>query len=86
MTKNQIIAEHVVVTFFEGVIGYLTVNQTNLSTNWKTVAIGAIMFGLSLVYNLLRQSTPTLLDVPTSALSLPPSLGPIDTPPVNPVQ
>lgn len=62
MTKNQIMLEHIVVTFFEGAISYLTINQTNLTGISKTAAIGACAFGLSAVYNLLRQSNPTIAD------------------------
>jgi len=65
MTKNQQLIEKVIVTFFEGVIAYLTINQTNLSGDAKTVAIGATAFGLSAVYNLLRQSTPPIASSPT---------------------
>ena len=61
MTKNQILAEKIIVTFFEAAIAYLTVNQTNLSGNAKTTAIGAVGFGLSAAYNLLRESKPTLV-------------------------
>jgi hypothetical protein len=60
MSKTSLIIEHVVVTFFEGVISYLSINQTNLTGNTKTVAIGAAGFGLSAAYNVLRQSTPTV--------------------------
>jgi hypothetical protein len=60
MTKNKQIIERVIVTFGEAVISYLSVNQTNLTGNAKTVAIGAAGFGLSAAYNVLRQSTPTV--------------------------
>lgn len=60
MTKNQIILEHIVVTFFEAGVAYLTINQTNLSGDWKGVAIGAVGAGLAAVYNVLRQSKPTI--------------------------
>lgn len=59
MTKNEIIAEHVVVTFFEAALAYIIVIPT---VNWnKTLIAGAIGAGLSAVYNVLRQSTPSLL-------------------------
>lgn len=60
MTKIQQTIEHVVVTFFEAGIAYVTVNQTHISTQSKAVAIGAFGAGLSAVYNLLRQSKPTV--------------------------
>lgn len=61
MTKNQIIVEHVLVTFIEAAVAYLAINQTNLRGDWKIVAIGALGAGLSAAYNVLRQSEPTLL-------------------------
>lgn len=60
MTKNQTLIEHVIITFFEAVIAYVSVNQTNLSGNAKGVAIGAVGLGLSAAYNVLRQSNPTI--------------------------
>lgn len=65
MTKKQQVAEHVVVTFVEAAIAYLVVLPT---VNWtKTVLAGAVGAGLSAVYNVLRQSKPTLVspEVPT---------------------
>lgn len=73
MTKNEIIAEHVVITFFEAAVAYIIVIPT---INWnKTLIAGAIGAGLSAVYNVLRQSTPTLLtpagNVPTEGVQPP---------------
>lgn len=70
MTKTQQTVEHIVVTFFEAGIAYLAINQTNLSGNAKLTAIGALGAGLSAVYNILRQSTPTLVE-PTVATVVP---------------
>lgn len=64
MTKNQIIAEHVIVTFFEALGAYLIVNQTSLTGNWRGAAIGAVGFALSVAYNVLRQSVPTIPTLP----------------------
>lgn len=66
MTKVQQTVEHVIVTFFEAAVAYLVVIPT---VNWgKTVVAGAIGAGLSAVYNVLRQSTPTLPEVPAVAV------------------
>lgn len=62
MTKSQQQLEHVVVTFFEAGVAYISINQTNLHGDWKPVAIGALGAALSAVYNLLRQSNPTIAD------------------------
>lgn len=59
MSKSEQIVEHIAVTFFEAGIAYLAINQTSLHGNPKVAAIGALGAGLSAVYNLLRQSTPT---------------------------
>jgi len=69
MSKNQQIIERIVVTFFQAVIAYLTVNQTNLHGNWRIVAIGALGAGLSAVYNVLRQSNPTIPTYPKSPVA-----------------
>lgn len=59
MTKYALIAEKVVVTFFEAAVGYLIVVPT---VNWtKTVLAGAVGAGLSAVYNLVRESEPTMI-------------------------
>lgn len=60
MTKAETIVEHVVVTFFEAAIAYLTINQTNLTGSAKLTAIGALGAGISAAYNLARQANPTL--------------------------
>lgn len=60
MTKTQQIIEHVVVTFVEAGVAYVIViphPQFN-----KTVVAGAIGAGLSAVYNVLRQSQPTIIE------------------------
>jgi hypothetical protein len=58
MSKTGQIVEKIVVTFFEGAGAYLIVIPT---VNWnKTVLSGAAAAGISLVYNVLRQSTPTI--------------------------
>lgn len=58
MTKTQIIIEHIVVTFVESAGAYLIVIPT---VNWSRAAIaGAIGAGLSAVYNVVRQSNPTI--------------------------
>ena len=87
MTKNQIIAEHVVVTFFEAAVAYTIIIPT---INWnKSVLVGAIGAGLSAVYNVLRQSTPTLLtpveNVPTAITVVNPPTAPVQ-PVVTPEQ
>lgn len=64
MSKTSQLVEHVIVTFFEAGIAYLVINQTNLNGNPKAVAIGAVGFGLSAVYNLIRQSTPPVSQSP----------------------
>lgn len=61
MTKYQIIAERVAITFAESAAAYLIVIPT---VNWnKTVIAGAIGAGLSAVYNLLREAQPTITPV-----------------------
>lgn len=60
MTKSAQIIEHVVVTFVEAGLAYVAINQTNLHGAPKVVVIGALGAGLSAVYNLLRQSQPTM--------------------------
>lgn len=60
MTKNQQLAEKVIVTFVEAALAYVAINQTNLSGNLKLTAIGALGAGLSAVYNLVRQAEPTI--------------------------
>lgn len=58
MSKYQQIAEHIGITFFEAAIAYIIVIP---HVTWtRTVIAGAIGAGLSAVYNLLRQSTPTI--------------------------
>ena len=77
MTKTNQVIEHVVVTFVEAGAAYLIVIPT---VNWtKTVIAGAIGAGLSAVYNVLRQSTPTLES------TLPVVTQPPETPPAAPV-
>ena len=72
MTKAEQLIERIVVTFVETAGAYLIVIPT---TNWsKTVIAGAIGAGLSAVYNIVRQSAPT---VPPS----PPTVVPPVTPP-----
>lgn len=62
MTKTQIIIEHIVVTFVESAGTYLIVIPT---VNWSRAAIaGAIGAGLSAVYNVVRQSSPTITSPP----------------------
>jgi len=86
MTKNMIIAEHIVVTFFEAAIAYVIVIP---QTNWgKTALAGAIGAGLSAAYNVLRQAEPTL-STPTLAVTSAPVVvapvvpaEPVDTTPV----
>jgi hypothetical protein len=78
MTKNQIIAEHIIVTFFEAGIAYLAINQTTLSGNAKLTAIGALGAGLSAAYNVLRQSTPSIPSLPAEVAA--PVVPPVDTP------
>lgn len=65
MTKSQLIVEKVIVTFAEAGLAYLAINQTNVHGDWKVVAVGALGAGLSAVYNLLRESTPTMASVTT---------------------
>jgi len=98
MTKSQQQIEHIIVTFFEAGIAYLAINQTNLSGNAKLTAIGALGAALSAVYNLTRQSSPTIVSqtVPELPVVIPEaSLGGVGqlvpalrsaTPPVDPVQ
>lgn len=78
MNKKQQIIEHVVVTFLEAALAYLIVIPT---VNWtKTVLAGAAGAGLSAVYNLLRQSNPTITS------QVPPAASPaFPTPPTDPV-
>lgn len=58
MTKYELIAEKVIVTFLEAAAAYLIVIPT---VNWSKVGVaGAIGAGLSAAYNLLRESTPTM--------------------------
>ena len=64
MTKSLVVVEHIIVTFFEAAVAYVSINQTNLSGSAKWVAIGALGAGISAVYNVLRQSNPTLPAVP----------------------
>ena len=73
MTKNQQLIEKIIVTAFEAAIAYISINQTNLSGNAKWTAIGALGAALSAVYNLLRQSNPTIAQ--TSNVQLPVSSG-----------
>lgn len=88
MTKNQLIAEHVAVTFFEGAGAYLIAIPT---VSWgKSALAGAVAAGLSLVYNVLRQSQPTLVDTtpPVTGITLGPGTllpPPPETPAVPPV-
>lgn len=74
MTARQQQVEHVIVTFFEAGIAYLAINQTNLSGGAKLTAIGALGAGLSAVYNVLRQSNPTLVDALTDMPVDPPEV------------
>lgn len=60
MTKTSLVIEHVVITFIEAAAAYLIINQTALHGKPKLAAIGAVGAGLSAVYNVLRQSTPTV--------------------------
>jgi hypothetical protein len=70
MTKSQQVVEHIIITFVEAGAAYLIVIPT---TNWtKTVLAGAVGAGLSAVYNVLRQSTPTI--VPTIPPVVPPTV------------
>lgn len=64
MTKNEQIIEKVVVTFFEGAIPYLSLHSADLAVQTKVVLFGAFAAGLSLAYNLVRQSTPTIVAPP----------------------
>lgn len=65
MSKNKIMLEHVVVTFFEAAVAYLVVIPT---VSWgKTVVAGALGAGLSAVYNVLRQSNPTVFETTAPA-------------------
>lgn len=59
MTKNQQIVEHIIVTFFQAALAYIVVLPN--PTVSKTAFAGAIGAGLSAVYNLLRQSNPTIV-------------------------
>jgi hypothetical protein len=64
MTKTEQIIERVVVSFFEGIIGYVVVVP---SINWtRATLVGATTAGLSAAYNVLRQSEPTIVDAVTS--------------------
>ncbi len=72
MSKTNQILEKIIVTFFQAAVAYLAVNQTNLSGNAKLTAIGALGAGLSGVYNLLRQSTPTISSNTITTKPLPP--------------
>lgn len=82
-------AEKALVTFVEAAVAYVIVIPT---VNWdKTVIAGAIGAGLSAVYNVVRESTPTAVtEVPISVASTPPlvTAGPIapesSTPVVSP--
>lgn len=81
MTKTQQTIEHIVVTFFEAAIAYIIVIPT---VNWgKTVIAGAIGAGLSAVYNVLRQSTPTITELPTSTITQIPVVTPEEPPVTN---
>lgn len=86
MTKNQILAEHIVVTFVEAAVAYLSINQTSLHGNWKPVAIGALGAALSAVYNLLRQSPPTITQPSLPVTGATPQIvspEPTETPPTT---
>lgn len=78
MTKNQLIIEKVIVTFFEAAIAYITVNQTDVSRNIKLVGTGALAAGLSAVYNVVRQSKP-----PTMTDKVPPVARTIEVAPTG---
>lgn len=82
----QRMAERILVTFFEAGLAYLVVNQTNLSGSMKVTGVGVLGAGLSAVYNLLRESTPTTpveppVVVQPSVPPLPPGF--VSTPPVQ---
>lgn len=72
MTKLQQQIEHVVVTAFEAAIAYIAV-APNVQFN-KTLLAGAAGAALSAVYNVLRQSTPTI--APTKSSGVTPTLAP----------
>ena len=61
MTTQRYI-EKIVVTFFEGAIGYLVVLPNPSYT--KATLIGALAAGLSFVYNVVRESIPTTATPP----------------------
>lgn len=65
MTKYQQIAEKIVITFVEAAIAYWVVIPHTTIT--KTAIAGAVGAGLSAVYNLLRESNPTILVTANSA-------------------
>jgi len=80
-TKYQQLAEKVAVTFVEAAVVYLTVVPT---VNWnKTAIAGAVGAGLSAVYNLVRQSQPTV--VATTPVVVVPAAVPVEALPVVPV-
>lgn len=72
MNKYNQIIEKILVTFIEAAVAYVAINQTNLSGNAKLTAIGAVGAGLSAVYNLLRQSQPTIASSVPATKPLPP--------------
>lgn len=62
MSKAQQMIEHIVVTFVEAALAYVIVIP-NPHLN-KTAIAGAVGAGLSAVYNLIRQSNPTIQPTP----------------------
>lgn len=87
MTKYQVIAERIVVTFAEAAGAYLVVIPT---VNWtKAGLVGAVGAGSSAVYNLLRESKPTMAEVDSLPVTgtVPQIVAPDPVPPTQiPVQ
>lgn len=92
MTKSQQLVERIIVTFFQAAIAYAVV-LPNPSLS-KTAIAGGIGAGLSAVYNVLRQSNPTIVSSSATTPTFPPivpekplndlSIAPAETPPVTP--
>lgn len=77
MSKVLRVAERVVVTFFEAALAYyVAVGSPKLN---KALVVGAVGAGVSAIYNLVRESPPTLSNTP------PVSPPPVAAPPAAPV-
>lgn len=79
MSKTLQVLEHILVTFFEAVLAYyVAVGSPKFNTALVAGAIGA---GLSAVYNVLRQSNPT---IPSQQSTPPLATPPPSVPPASP--